>query len=91
MHNSHSSFVRVDWRMANFKGHALPGSCFLLLGLCWSVIYPLRHCWRRHQPKGRQKLPLFFNRIDLIEGALMTFFAFVGESSLVHLFGLLSL
>ncbi|XP_014051606.1 transmembrane protein 45B isoform X1 [Salmo salar] len=64
--------------MANFKGHALPGSCFLLLGLCWSVIYPLRHCWRRHQPKGRQKLPLFFNRIDLIEGALMTFFAFVG-------------
>ncbi|XP_029526271.1 transmembrane protein 45B-like [Oncorhynchus nerka] len=64
--------------MANFKGHALPGSCFLLLGLCWSVMYPLRHCWRRHQPKARQKLPLFFNRIDLIEGALMIFFAFVG-------------
>ncbi|XP_071024240.1 transmembrane protein 45B-like isoform X1 [Oncorhynchus clarkii lewisi] len=65
--------------MANFKGHALPGSCFLLLGLCWSVMYPLRHCWRRHQPKARQKLPLFFNRIDLIEGTLMIFFAFVGE------------
>ncbi|CAB1316007.1 unnamed protein product [Coregonus sp. 'balchen'] len=64
--------------MANFKGHALPGSCFLLLGLCWSVKYPLQHCWRRRQPKGSQKLPLFFNRIDLIEGALMIFFAFVG-------------
>ncbi|XP_020319260.1 transmembrane protein 45B-like [Oncorhynchus kisutch] len=64
--------------MANFKGHALPGSCFLLLGLCWSVMYPLQHCWRRRQPKARQKLPLFFNRIDLIEGALMIFFAFVG-------------
>lgn len=68
-----------DRRMANFKGHALPGSCFLLLGLCWSMKYPLRHCWRRRQPKGRQKLPLFFNRIDLIEGALIIFLAFVGE------------
>ncbi|KAM9438949.1 transmembrane protein 45B-like [Salvelinus alpinus] len=64
--------------MANFKGHALPGSCFLLLGLCWSMKYPLRHFWRRRHPKGRQKLPLFFNRIDLIEGALIIFLAFVG-------------
>uniref|UniRef100_A0A4W4EDP7 Transmembrane protein 45B n=1 Tax=Electrophorus electricus TaxID=8005 RepID=A0A4W4EDP7_ELEEL len=27
--------------MANFKGHALPGSFFLLFGLWWSVKYPL--------------------------------------------------
>ncbi|KAJ7996691.1 hypothetical protein DPEC_G00239650 [Dallia pectoralis] len=64
--------------MANFKGHALPGSCFLLLGLCWSLKYPLRHCWRKSQPKGRPKLPPFCNRIDLIEGAIMVFLTFVG-------------
>ncbi|KAL0994039.1 hypothetical protein UPYG_G00117020 [Umbra pygmaea] len=64
--------------MANFKGHALPGSCFLLLGLCWSLKYPLRHCWRKRQPQGRPKLPQFFNRIDLVEGAIMIFLSFVG-------------
>ncbi|KAG5844548.1 hypothetical protein ANANG_G00163660 [Anguilla anguilla] len=64
--------------MANFKGHALPGSFFMLFGLWWSVKYPLRQCWRRGQPQGRSRLPLFFNRIDLVEGALKIFFAFVG-------------
>ncbi|KAI1903761.1 hypothetical protein AGOR_G00030550 [Albula goreensis] len=64
--------------MANFKGHALPGSFFLLFGLWWSVKYPLRQCWRRGQPRGRSRLPQFFNRIDLVEGALKIFFAFVG-------------
>uniref|UniRef100_A0A8C6ZE49 Transmembrane protein 45B n=1 Tax=Nothoprocta perdicaria TaxID=30464 RepID=A0A8C6ZE49_NOTPE len=34
-------------RMANFKGHALPGSFFLLFGLWWSVKYPLRHLSQR--------------------------------------------
>ncbi|KAG9333093.1 hypothetical protein JZ751_013517 [Albula glossodonta] len=62
--------------MANFKGHALPGSFFLLFGLWWSVKYPLRQCWRRGQPRGRSRLPQFFNRIDLVEGALKIFFAF---------------
>lgn len=64
--------------MANFKGHALPGSFFLLFGLWWSVKYPLRQCWRRGKPQGQSRLPLFFNRLDLVEGALKIFFAFVG-------------
>ncbi|XP_028840110.1 transmembrane protein 45B [Denticeps clupeoides] len=64
--------------MANFKGHALPGSFFLLFGLWWSVKYPLRHCWKHRQQRNRQKLPAFFSRVDLIEGVLKIFFAFVG-------------
>ncbi|KAI4891404.1 hypothetical protein NFI96_026097 [Prochilodus magdalenae] len=64
--------------MANFKGHALPGTFFLLFGLWWSVKCPLRHFWLKRQQSGRQNLPLFFKRIDLIEGILKTFFAFVG-------------
>lgn len=65
--------------MANFKGHALPGTFFLLFGFWWSVKYPLRHSWKKRQHGTRQSLPLFFNRMDLIEGSLKIFFAFVGK------------
>ncbi|TSL04259.1 Transmembrane protein 45B [Bagarius yarrelli] len=64
--------------MANFKGHALPGTFFFLFGFWWSLKYPLQHSWKRRQHGTRQSLPLFFNRIDLIEGVAKIFFAFVG-------------
>uniref|UniRef100_W5KFB0 Transmembrane protein 45B n=1 Tax=Astyanax mexicanus TaxID=7994 RepID=W5KFB0_ASTMX len=64
--------------MANFKGHALPGSFFLLFGLWWSVKYPLRHTLQKRQNGRKQNVPLFFKKLDLIEGVLKTFFAFVG-------------
>lgn len=70
---------RQGGKMANFKGHALPGSFFLLFGLWWSVKFPLKQCWRKGRPKGRDRLPQFFIRIDLVEGGLKIFFAFVGE------------
>uniref|UniRef100_A0A672K5K8 Transmembrane protein 45B n=1 Tax=Sinocyclocheilus grahami TaxID=75366 RepID=A0A672K5K8_SINGR len=58
--------------MANFKGHALPGTFFLLFGLWWSIKY------LQHGDRDRQMHTVLFNRIDLIEGALKIFFAFVG-------------
>ncbi|XP_066502155.1 transmembrane protein 45B [Hoplias malabaricus] len=64
--------------MANFKGHALPGTFFFLFGLWWSVKCPLQRTWEKRQPGGKQQMPKFFKRIDLIEGVLKTFFAFVG-------------
>ncbi|XP_023656213.1 transmembrane protein 45B [Paramormyrops kingsleyae] len=64
--------------MANFKGHALPGSFFLLFGIWWSVKYPFRQCWKRSHLQGRKRLPLLFDRIDFVEGSLKIFFAFVG-------------
>lgn len=67
--------------MANFKGHALPGSFFLLFGLWWSVKYPLRHVWKKREHGRRRNLPVYFYRMDLIEGCLKIFFAFVGKSS----------
>ncbi|XP_051960538.1 transmembrane protein 45B [Xyrauchen texanus] len=68
--------------MANFKGHALPGTFFLLFGLWWSLKCPLKQIWKRrerqHGDRQNQKLTLHLNRINLIEGALKIFFAFVG-------------
>ncbi|MBN3307045.1 TM45B protein, partial [Amia calva] len=65
--------------MANFKGHALPGSFFLLFGLWWSVKYPLRQLWRQGQrPGGRTRVPAWFARMELVEGGLKIFFSFAG-------------
>ncbi|KAM4619955.1 transmembrane protein 45B [Polymixia lowei] len=64
--------------MANFGGHAIPGTFFLLYGLWLSVKHTLRHYWRKSQPKGRQKIPPVFKRMDYIEGGLLIFAAFVG-------------
>lgn len=64
--------------MANFKGHALPGSFFLLFGLWWSIKTPWRQCYRKHSSTGRKKQPPIFRKIDLIEGSLKVFFTFVG-------------
>ncbi|KAM3869193.1 transmembrane protein 45B [Diretmus argenteus] len=64
--------------MASFAGHAIPGSFFLIYGLWLVVKHVLRHYWIKTQPKRRQKLPPFFNRMDYIEGGFSIFAAFVG-------------
>ncbi|XP_061608003.1 transmembrane protein 45B [Phyllopteryx taeniolatus] len=64
--------------MANFGGHAIPGSFFLLFGLWLTVKHTLQHYWRKKQPKGKAVLPPFFKRMDYIEGGLQIFASFVG-------------
>lgn len=64
--------------MANFGGHAIPGSFFLIYGFWLTVKYILHHYWRTNQPKGRQIMPPFFKRMEYIEGGFAMFAAFVG-------------
>ncbi|KAM4544586.1 transmembrane protein 45B [Odontesthes bonariensis] len=64
--------------MANFGGHAIPGTFFLLYGFWLTVKHTLQHYWRTRQPKGRQLMPPFFKRMDYLEGGLKIFAAFVG-------------
>lgn len=59
--------------MANFKGHALPGSFFLLFGLWWSVKYPLKFLTRKTKSSR-----LCLNRAELVEGVLKVIFSVVG-------------
>lgn len=63
--------------MANFKGHALPGSFFLLFGLWWSVKYPLRHLSQKASKKSQRNY--CFQRVDAIEGAVKIVFALIGK------------
>lgn len=64
--------------MANFGGHAIPGTFFLFYGFWLVVKHTLQHYWRTNQPKGRQILPPFFKKMDYFEGGLKIFAAFVG-------------
>lgn len=77
--------VILGLTMANFGGHAIPGSFFLIYGFWLTVKYILHHYWRTNQPKGRQIMPPFFKRMEYIEGGFAMFAAFVGQFCSVHL------
>ncbi|XP_067826884.1 transmembrane protein 45B [Heptranchias perlo] len=64
--------------MANFKGHALPGSFFLLFGLWWSVKYPIKFLAKRNESSRRRSSRLCFNRVELAEGVVKAVFSLVG-------------
>lgn len=64
--------------MANFGGHAIPGSFFLLLGFWLTVKNILQHHWRTKHPKGRPITPPFFKKMNYFEGGLAMFASFVG-------------
>lgn len=61
--------------MANFKGHALPGSFFLIVGLWWSVKYPLKYY---HHKGKRSQLTHSYQRLEIIEAAIRTLFPVIG-------------
>ncbi|XP_040287883.1 transmembrane protein 45B [Bufo bufo] len=62
--------------MANFKGHALPGSFFLVFGLWWSIKYPLTYLNGRI--KGKRSSNQCHKRLELIEGVMKVVFTFIG-------------
>lgn len=63
--------------MANFKGHALPGSFFLLFGLWWSVKYPLQYLSQKVNKKSYRAY--CFQRVDAIEGGIKILFSLIGK------------
>ncbi|KAJ3590807.1 hypothetical protein NHX12_008755 [Muraenolepis orangiensis] len=64
--------------MANFGGHAIPGTFFLLYGLWLAVKYTLRHHWRKGQTAKRAAAPAFLKKMEYVEGGVEMFAAFVG-------------
>ncbi|KAI4553156.1 hypothetical protein MJT46_016450 [Ovis ammon polii x Ovis aries] len=67
---------RVSWDlMANFKGHALPGSFFLIVGLWWSVKHPLKYFYQKEKSS---QLIHHYQRLEIIEAAIRTLFSVIG-------------
>lgn len=67
--------------MANFGGHAIPGSFFLLYGFWLTVKHTLQELWRTTPPKGRPNKPPFSNKMAYVEGGFQIFASFVGQFS----------
>ncbi|XP_007539592.1 transmembrane protein 45B [Erinaceus europaeus] len=61
--------------MANFQGHALPGSFFLLIGLWWSVKYPIKYF---HRKGKHSQLPHFYQCLEITEAAVRIVFSVIG-------------
>ncbi|XP_045906269.1 transmembrane protein 45A [Micropterus dolomieu] len=66
--------------MGSFKGHALPGSFFLVAGIWWTGKHSLWHATRRNKNIGSTRLTSRASqrRLEIIEGSVMLFFSFVG-------------
>ncbi|XP_026160905.1 transmembrane protein 45A [Mastacembelus armatus] len=66
--------------MGSFKGHALPGSFFLIVGIWWTGKYSLWHATRRNKNIGSTRLASRASqrRLEIIESSVILFFSFVG-------------
>ncbi|XP_010213241.1 PREDICTED: transmembrane protein 45A isoform X2 [Tinamus guttatus] len=69
--------------MGNFKGHALPGSFFILFGLWWSVKYPLKYLCRKNKNACYLGSRAGFQRLEFVEGIIKAVFALIGLVDIV--------
>ncbi|XP_008327562.1 transmembrane protein 45A isoform X4 [Cynoglossus semilaevis] len=74
--------------MGSFKGHALPGSFFFLVGLWWTGKYALLHATRRNKNLGSFRLAsrATQRRLEVAESCVVILFSVVGENvSVFHM------
>ncbi|XP_024920420.1 transmembrane protein 45A isoform X5 [Cynoglossus semilaevis] len=73
------SGVKTDV-MGSFKGHALPGSFFFLVGLWWTGKYALLHATRRNKNLGSFRLAsrATQRRLEVAESCVVILFSVVG-------------
>lgn len=64
--------------MANFIGHAFPGTLFLLFGIWWSVKYPLKYLCRKKKNAYLLGSKAGFQRIEVTEGIIKVIIAIIG-------------
>lgn len=66
--------------MGSFRGHALPGTFFLVAGIWWTVKYSIWHATRRNKGIGSTRLASRASqrRLEIIESSVILFFSLVG-------------
>ncbi|XP_036397172.1 transmembrane protein 45A-like [Megalops cyprinoides] len=64
--------------MGNFKGHALPGTLFLIVGLWWAGKFSLWYATRRNKGAGRLTSRAAQRRLEVIEGSVILSFSMIG-------------
>lgn len=79
--NKYNCYSDIQEIMGSFKGHALPGSFFLITGLWWALKQTFLYATRRNKSAGAGRLAsrATQRRIEIIEGAVILSFSIIGE------------
>ncbi|XP_048855374.1 transmembrane protein 45A [Brienomyrus brachyistius] len=64
--------------MGNFKGHALPGTFFLIAGLWWAGKFSLCYALRRSRSMGRLASKVTQRRLEVCEASVILAFSVIG-------------
>lgn len=70
-------FLSID--MGSFKGHALPGTFFYIMGIWWTLKSILKYACKRHKRTSYLGSKTLFHRIDIVEGIVLICMALTGE------------
>ncbi|XP_016055192.1 PREDICTED: transmembrane protein 45A isoform X2 [Miniopterus natalensis] len=64
--------------MGSFKGHALPGTFFFIMGIWWTLKCVLKYAYRKHKRTSYLGSKALFHRIDIVEGIVVICMALIG-------------
>jgi hypothetical protein len=65
--------------MGNFRGHALPGTFFFVMGLWWSIKSILKYVCKKQKRTCYLGSKALFHRVDMLEGIVIVIMAITGE------------
>uniref|UniRef100_H0WQI3 Transmembrane protein 45A n=1 Tax=Otolemur garnettii TaxID=30611 RepID=H0WQI3_OTOGA len=65
--------------IGTFRGHAIPGSFLLILGLWWSTKSILKYVCKKQKQTCYLGSKALFHRVDLLEGTIVVGMALIGE------------
>ncbi|KAM7132523.1 transmembrane protein 45A isoform 2-T6 [Molossus nigricans] len=64
--------------MGSFKGHALPGTFFIIVGIWWTLKSIVKHACRKHKRASYLGSKALSRRIDIVEGIVLICMALTG-------------
>nr|XP_012598584.1 transmembrane protein 45A-like isoform X2 [Microcebus murinus] len=64
--------------IVNFKGHALPGTLFIILSLWWSTRSILKYVCKKQKQTFYLRSKALFHRVELLEGTIVVGMALTG-------------
>ncbi|CAK7311267.1 transmembrane protein 45A isoform X2 [Vulpes vulpes] len=64
--------------MGSFKGHALPGTFFIIMGIWWTVKCILKYACKKHKRTSYLGSKALFQRIEIFEGLIIIGMAITG-------------
>ncbi|XP_039107904.1 transmembrane protein 45A isoform X2 [Hyaena hyaena] len=64
--------------MGSFRGHALPGTFFIIIGIWWAIKYTLKYACKKHKRTSYLGSKALFHRIEVVEGIVIVCMALTG-------------